>query len=227
MPTPALFVEVKDGSTIFPLYLYKHSGEMSLEGEDGFPFDDDGKRPNLSVKFVRALEAKLAKTFQTDFTPEDIFYYAYAIFHSPTYRARYAEFLKIDFPRLPLTSDWQAFQQLRDIGRQLADVHRMRHPDLYKHGVTYPEAGDHVVREVRWRDERVYINKTQYFAGISEETWEFMLGGYQVLEKYLKDRKSRALSDDELSHYMRIVKAIRLTIQLMEELEEAFAFPLV
>ncbi|RMG79890.1 MAG: DNA methyltransferase [Chloroflexi bacterium] len=212
---------------VFPLYIYQEKDKMDLPGEDEFPFDEEGKRPNLSVAFVRDLEGKLGKTFQEDFTPEDIFYYAYAVFHSPTYRARYADFLKIDFPRLPLTSDWDLFQQLRDLGQYLAEVHLMRHPDLHQHGITYPEAGDNVVRKVEWRNERVYINKTQYFGGINEDEWEFMIGGYQVLEKYLKERENRTLTDDELLHYMRVVKAIRLTMQIMADIDDILLFPLV
>lgn len=216
----------RGGIQAFPLYLYKDKNKMELPSDDVFPFDDDGKRPNLSVAFVRDVESKLGKKFQEDFTPEDIFYYAYAIFHSPTYRTRYAEFLKIDFPRLPFTSDWDLFQQLRDLGKHLADVHLMRHADLHQHGVTYPEAGDNVVSDLSWRDERVYINKTQYFGGIHEDEWEFMIGGYQVLEKYLKDRKKCTLTDDELTHYMRVVKAIRDTMSLMEDIDDILAFPL-
>jgi len=159
------------------------------------------------------------------FGPEDIFYYAYAVFHSPTYRTRYAEFLKIDFPRLPLTSDKELFAALVAKGNRLADLHLMREKGQISDPPAFNIPGSNVVERVRYDDEneRVYINKEQHFAGVEPEVWEFQIGGYQVCQKWLKDRTikklGRALSYDDITHYQKIVLALRETRQLMAEID--------
>ncbi|MCL4878074.1 MAG: DUF559 domain-containing protein [Anaerolineae bacterium] len=160
------------------------------------------------------------------FTPEDLFHYAYAIFHSPTYRARYAEFLKIDFPRLPLTSDVSLFRQLCEHGRALVNLHLMK--NLPQTEITFPISGDSVIargypRYVEPKDGqrgRVYINPTQYFEGIAPDLWEFHIGGYQVLDKWLKDRRERTLRFEDAQHYKGIVFVLQETIQHMEAIDE-------
>ena len=172
------------------------------------------------------------------FGPEDIFYYAYAIFHSPTYRSRYAEQLKIDFPRLPLTGDKKLFAQLVRFGNELVNLHLLGENPFDKSKTIFDEPekwgvkiggekpenlADWKIAEVRYneKDKRVYVNKGQYFEGIEKEVWEFMIGGYQVCEKWLKDRKKaeRSLSTDDLKHYMKMVVAIRETIRLMADID--------
>jgi predicted helicase len=159
----------------------------------------------------------LAQTFG----PEDVFHYLYAVLHAPTYRTRYADFLKIDFPRVPLTSDAELFRRLCAAGAELVALHLME-----RHGPAlcgYPEAGDNVVETVRYTAEngRVWINQTQYFEGVPPAAWAFHIGGYQVCQKWLKDRKGRALSYDDLQHYQRIVAALAETIRLMAEIDAA------
>jgi predicted helicase len=174
------------------------------------------------------------------FTPEDIFYYAYAVFHSPTYRERYAEFLKIDFPRLPLTGDVALFRALAELGYLLVQIHLLQAPITHNLITTFPESGDNKVaarhpRYVAPRQDdagqsvpgRVYINKTQYFSGVPPHIWEFQIGGYQVLHKWLKDRKKRRLSFDEIIHYQRVVVALAETSKLMARIDETIpAWPL-
>jgi len=173
------------------------------------------------------------------FGPEDIFHYAYAVFHSPAYRERYAEFLRIDFPRLPLTSDVALFRALCAAGEELVGLHLLeRVPQPF---TGYPVAGDHVVepgypKYVPPRDGpggeagRVYINRTQYFENVPPEVWEFHIGGYQVCDKWLKDRRGRALSPAEIRHYEQIVVALSETIRLMDAIDalidEGGGFPL-
>jgi predicted helicase len=169
---------------------------------------------------------------QATFGPEDVFNYMYAVFHSPTYRSRYAEFLKIDFPRLPLTSDPGLFRSLAGLGEQLVGLHLMERqaPNI----ASYPVRGDSVVQAVRYtapgegaEKGRVWINKTQYFEGVPPEVWEFHIGGYQVAEKWLKDRKGRQLSYDDLSHYRNVVAALAETMRLMAEIDAAIpGFPI-
>jgi very-short-patch-repair endonuclease len=176
---------------------------------------------------------------QETFTPEDVLAYIYALFHSPTYRERYAEFLKIDFPRVPLTSDVDLFWRLVELGDELIQLHLMEHPQLRDTFTSFPVKGSNRVKprggfpkfvpegESRTQSgeeaqrNRVYINLEQYFAGVPEEVWEFEVGGYQVLHKWLKDRKGRVLDFDDLRHYQRIVVALQQTLRLMEEIDEA------
>jgi predicted helicase len=170
------------------------------------------------------------------FGPEDVFYYAYAVFHSPIYRTYYAEFLNIDFPRLPLTGDKKLFAQLIAKGKELVELHLLKSPKVDDFITTYPEAGDNKVEKVSYiRAERtgalrreveaqihgsVWINNKQYFGELPEEAWNFKVGGYQVCEKWLKDRKGRVLSSEEITHYQRVIVALRETIRLMGEIDQ-------
>ncbi|TAD87395.1 MAG: N-6 DNA methylase, partial [Oscillatoriales cyanobacterium] len=162
---------------------------------------------------------------------EAIFYYIYAIFHSPTYRQRYAEFLKIDFPRVPLTSNDQLFKDLGAKGQALVDLHLMKSKKLNKLITKMNGDGDNAVTEVTYKpaEQRIYINKTRYFEGIASEVWEFKIGGYQVLDKWLKDRKKakRTLSFDDVLHYQKVVVALKETMQLMVEIDQLIpGFPI-
>ncbi|WP_017717633.1 type ISP restriction/modification enzyme [Kamptonema formosum] len=202
----------KDNCYIFPLYLYPDT-----ENEQGNLFAH--RTPNLSPDFLSAIRKKLSATP----TSEDIFYYAYAIFHSPTYRQRYAEFLKIDFPRLPLTSNSRLFQALSEKGQELVGLHLMKSKKLNKIITKYPVSGDNAVTSVTYKPvlQRVYIHAQQYFEGIPPEVWAFLVGGYQVLEKWLKDRKKagRCLSFDDILHYQRVAVALKETLQIMAEID--------
>ena len=212
---------------LFPLYIYDFSEdyEYSLFNENQI-----NRQPNLSPKFIAFVKEKLSIEFISDgkgdmqktFGPEDILHYAYAVFHSPTYREKYEEFLKIDFPRLPITSDRELFKALADKGEELVSLHLMESPVL-NHLITgFPISGASEVEKVRYVEQkpgRVYINKDQYFDGIDPELWKFQIGGYQVLHKWLNDRKGRNLSSDDLFHYQRIVIALKETIRLMKEID--------
>jgi predicted helicase len=209
-------------SYLFPLYSYPAPGEMQFE---------EGHRPNLNPEFIKATSDKLRLKFVSDgkgdltetFGPEDVFNYAYAVFHSPTYRSRYAEFLKTDFPRLPLTSDLTLFRALCQKGAELVSWHLLTNPSLQimRSQIKYDIKGSNSVEKVRYDDnlQRVYINKTQYFEGIAPDVWNFHIGGYQVCEKWLKDRKDRTLTYDDQSHYQDIAIAIKETIRLMTKID--------
>ena len=215
-------LQTRERTYLFPLYLYPAEGEMQLyEGH---------RRPNLNPEFIKAVSEKLGLKFIEDgsgdleetFGPEDIFHYAYAVFHSPTYRTRYAEFLKIDFPRLPLTSDKELLKALVEKGAELVGLHLMESLLLNNLVTRYPVAGSNTVDKVSYDDnnQRIYINKTQYFEGVPPEVWEFHIGGYQVAQKWLKDRKGRTLTYDELTHYQKVIVALKETIRLMAEIDE-------
>lgn len=232
----------KDNAYVFPLYLYPDPAKFDM-GDDPseFPLSHKGRRPNLSRDFVADMEAKLGLRFVTEgavlgtgsgfFGPEDVFYYAYAIFHSPTYRQRYAEFLKIDFPRLPLTSDVGLFAALVELGAQLVSLHLMKSPRLAQFMTSFDVEGDNEVArgypKYVERGGRVYINKRQYFGGVPAEIWDFYIGGYQVAHKWLKDRRGRVLSYADLRHYQRIIVALAETQRIMTAIDAAIpGFPI-
>lgn len=243
-------ISAKEVNFVCPLYLYPRTGERQaslLDNEGGTSFD--GRQPNLSPQFTADVSAKLHLQFVPDgngdlqhtWGPEDIFHYAYAIFHSPTYRSHYAEFLKIDFPRLPLTSDRTLFAALVAHGAQLVDLHLLRLPESYgvggaggaailvspgKQGVSYPLIGTNVVGQVKYyppldgAEGYVRINETQRFVGIDPDTWAMQIGGYQPLEKWLKDRKGRTLTTEDVQHYLRMIIALRETRRIMDAIDQ-------
>lgn len=238
-----LSAKTSNNSFHFPLYLYS-TAKTDL-------FDNSaagGRRPNLAPAFIADFSQRLGMTFVPDgqgdrvstFGPEDVLHYAYAVFHSPEYRRRYAGFLKIDFPRLPLTSSPELFRNLCALGGKLVKLHLLEEipptPPLTKGGsaaggfaVRYPVSGDNKVENVRYTEPgadgtppgRVWINSAQYFEGVPPEVWNFHVGGYQVCHKWLKDRKGRQLSYDDLTHYQRIVAALARTIELQAAIDDA------
>ncbi len=210
----------RGNNACFPLYVYPPAGrDLGLRV---------GRRPNLTPAFLKALAERLnlpeeePHGLPKGVTPEDIFHYAYAVFHSPTYRSRYSEFLKIDFPRLPFTSDVELFRALAAKGARLAALHLMESPLLADFVTEFPEKGDNVVGKVRYTesDYRVWINLAQYFQGVPRDCWEFRVGGYKVCEKWLKDRKGRKLGYEDIEHYQKIVVALKETLRLMKEIDE-------
>jgi len=215
-----------DINFLFPLYLYTTPEETA---GTLFAQLETTRKPNLAPAFISAFSEKLGLLFIQDdmgdlkktFGPEDVFYYAYAVFHSPTYRTRYAEFLKIDFPRLPLTSDKKLFTKLVEKGRELVGLHLLKGPRVDDFITTYPTAGDNKVGKVAFAGKKVLINEKQYFGNVPEDVWNFKVGGYQVCEKWLKDRKGRTLSGDDITHYQRVVVALKETIRLMKEIDKA------
>ena len=229
----AVSLATRERSYLFPLYLYPNGAE--LPGLDEEPtVSPSGRRPNFSPEFITVITNKLNMRFISDgegdlhttFGPEDIFNYMYAVFHSPAYRERYAEFLKIDFPRLPLTSHVELFRVLCGLGERLVELHLM---EKYGQAIPgFPIKGDDTVEKVEYfaasneqEKGRVYLNKTQYFEGIPSHVWEFHVGGYQVCQKWLKDRKGRELKNSDIRHYQRIVAALAETITLMEQVDAA------
>lgn len=216
----------KESNYFFPLYLYKLNKSerrssrskvmMLFEAEAGYEI----KEPNLTSEFRQAIN----KSCNKKVSPEEIFNYIYAILYSPTYRKRYEEFLKIDFPRIPLPSDCETFKDLTRLGKELIDLHLLRSSDLDETGIGFPKSGSNTVEKVSYNEEtqRVFINKEQYFEGISKEVWGYRIGAYQVMHKYLKDRKGRKLSLDEINHYMKVAKTIRITIELQRKVDEGY-----
>jgi predicted helicase len=199
-------------SCLFPLYLYPDTNKPKELQQK--------KRPNFSEDFIEKIEINLGYTP----TPETIFYYIYAIFHSPTYRSRYAEFLKIDFPRVPLTSNNELFCQLAEYGEELVALHLMKSPKLNNLITQYTENGGSQIVDAghpKYTKGAVVINKKgDKFVGVPEQVWNFYIGGYQVCQKWLKDRKGRTLNDDDIQHYQRVVVALKETMELMQLIDD-------
>jgi predicted helicase len=218
-----------------PLYLYPSEKDhfVNGNGSGNGHHKELSRKPNFSPEFITELESKLKLQFisenKGDFNQTlsalDVFHYMYAIFHSPTYRKRYAEFLKMDFPRLPVTNDKKLFEQLAILGEQLVNIHLMQTDLDYENN--FPIEGNNIVEKVEYKNDKVYINKTQYFDNVKLDVWAFHIGGYQVCQKWLKDRKNHALNYEDCTHYLYILAAIEKTQQLMEKIDEVIGdFPI-
>jgi len=212
----------RGGNSLIPLYIYpdmdKEQASLGIEAE---------RRPNLSHSFLKAFAVALgvpqkgAHGLPAGLTPEDIFHYAYAVFHSPGYRSRYAEFLKIDFPRLPLTGNQELFLALARLGGELTALHLLESPKLDQPITEFIGGRNPEVEKVSWSKDTVWIDKEQAigFKGVREDVWNFHIGGYQVCEKWLKDRKDRKLTKDDLTHYQKVIVALSESIRLMREID--------
>jgi predicted helicase len=123
-----------------------------------------------------------------------------------------------------LTKDYEKFKNLSELGKELVELHLLKHPSLSETEIGFPVSCSNTVEKVSYDEEnrRTYFNKEQYFEGISKEVWEYQIGGYQVLAKYLKDRKKRELSLEEIGHYMKVAKAIARTIEVQGEVEKVY-----
>lgn len=204
----------------FPLYVYPETnGQQTIS-------QITERTPNLNTTIVNQIEDKLGLIFTNEkentkntFAPIDILDYIYAVLHSPTYREKYNEFLKIDFPRVPYPKDAKTFWQLVKLGSEIRQIHLLESPTVEKYITQYPIDGDNVVSKPKYQDGKVYINDTQYFNSVPEVAWNFYIGGYQPAQKWLKDRKERTLEFDDILHYQKIIVALSETDRLMKEIE--------
>jgi predicted helicase len=160
---------------------------------------------------------RLIENLEIEPSPEELFDYIYAILHSPNFRDKYEEFLKIDFPCVPIPTQSE-FDRLVPLGHELRELHLMHSPMIDEYRTTFPITGDCMVEKVSYGMEKVWINKTQYFGNVPELAWNFYIGGYEPAQKWLKDRKGRQLSDTDLVHYQRIIKILLETDRIMKEI---------
>ena len=214
----------RGGNCLLPLYTYPTEEQERLGLE---------REPNLDQGFVEAVGSSLGLDFEPDgpgnlresFRPEDVFHYIYAVLHSPEYRRRYADFLKSDFPRVPLIGDLSLFAALVELGERLSSLHLME--SAGDDTPAFLVQGDNRVDKVRYAPPldgtsgRVFINASQYFDGVTPETWEFTIGGYRPAEKWLKDRRRRTLGYEDVVHYRRICAALAETPRLMARVDDA------
>lgn len=196
---------------IFSLFTYSKNDDVHL-----FEKPQVERKPNIAPEIFRMLRTAYGK----EPSPEEILYYIYGIFYSNVYREKYAEFLKIDFPRVPFTADFELFRKVGALGKQLVQLHLLESKELDTLIAKYQGTGenDRIEKVVYNEDEqRVYINDGKYFEGINSELWSYHIGGYQVLYKYLKDRKGRILEDAR--RYCKIATALQKTIELQKEID--------
>lgn len=227
--------ESSTGSYHFQLYIYPETTQPTLDGINT-------RKPNLNPEIVKQIADGLGLTFTNEketesnvcfansdelrpefkqsFAPIDLLDYIYAVLHSPTYREKYKEFLKIDFPRIPAPQDPGKFWKLVKLGSQLRQVHLLESPIIEKYITQYPEDGGNIVTKPIYKNGNVYINENQYFANVPEVAWNFYIGGYQPAQKWLKDRKDRELSYEDILHYQKIIVALYETDRIMKEIDK-------
>jgi predicted helicase len=203
---------------IFPLYLYNGNDELDKTKI---------RYPNLKEEIVNIISSKINLQFTDEkrddkktFAPIDILDYIYAVLHSPSYRIKYKEFLKIDFPRVPYPVDSKQFRKLASYGETLRKIHLLEDVTPSAVLATYPEAGSNTVDNLTYKEQKVWVNKKQYFDKVPQHVWEFYIGGYQPAQKWLKDRKGRALTFDDIQHYQKIVNALSLTEDIQKHIDE-------
>ncbi|SMD45994.1 hypothetical protein SAMN00777080_4668 [Aquiflexum balticum DSM 16537] len=243
----------RGGPNIFPLYLYPESSNQLEIG------NSPSRKPNLNMEIVQEIANGLEigfvpeKTeegnvclaesedvrpeYRQHFAPVDLLDYIYAVLHSPSYREKYKEFLKIDFPRVPYPKDTEVFWKLVSLGSELRKIHLLESPKVSQYRTQYPVDGDNVVDKPRFENNpdlpgfenlaglnlgRVYINPIQYFDHVPEIAWNFYIGGYQPAQKWLKDRKGRTLDFEDILHYQKIIVALMETDRLMREVDKVF-----
>ena len=217
-----------DQSFVFPLYLYPDTdGQQIISGTTD-------RTPNLAAEIVEKIAKKLDLSFASEkdvstsssfesnatFAPIDVLDYIYSVLYSPTYRERYSEFLKIEFPRVPYPIDSDTFWKFVKLGSELRQIHLLESPVVNKFITTYPVNGSNEVTKLKYEDGKVWINVDQYFDHVPQVAWEFYIGGYQPAQKWLKDRKSRVLSYEDIQHYQKIIVALAETDRLMKEIDK-------
>ena len=212
---------MQGGDYIAPLYLYPETNAQQIIGQTA------ERTPNLNTDIIKQIAEKLGLTFTNEkettentFAPIDILDYIYAVLHSPNYREKYKEFLKIDFPRVPYPKDQNTFWQLVKLGGEIRQIHLLESPTVEKYITQYPIDGDNIVTKPKYEDGKVYINNTQYFNHVPEIAWNFYIGGYQPAQKWLKDRKDRKLEIEDIFHYQKIIVALMETDKLMKEIDK-------
>ena len=218
-------VSAYDINYLFPLYLYSDENEskkrdtgktIMMVFEPEKKYGKTEKKPNIAPQIFEKLE----KAYGKKPAPEEILNYIYAIFYSNTYREKYVEFLKIDFPRVPFTKDYELFQKMAALGKRLVDLHLLKSDELDTTVAKYQgTGGNDTIEKIQYKEkeQQVYINKDKYFEGVAPKIWNYCIGGYHVMQKYLKDRKGMRMEDPR--HYVLIATAIKKTIDIQEKID--------
>jgi len=229
-----------DQTYVFPLYFYPTENEISSwkeylkkvflpRGADLFNAQEVdnlykiypqplSQMPNLTLLVINIIK----NNFRNKILPKEIFYYIYGILYSNVYRRKYGEFLKIDFPRIPFTKDNLLFQKLSKLGSELIDLHLLKSKALEKSLAKFFVTGDSIIEKAKYQDNKIYINKKQYFEGVEPEVWDYYIGGYQILDKWLKDRTGKILSSKDVDYFLKVISAIKYTIDLQKQIDKIY-----
>lgn len=197
--TEAKLGESSTQSYVFPLFLYE---------------EDGSRTPNLRREIVNKIEKIVGKT-----SPENILDYIYAVLYSPSYRKKYKEFLRIDFPRVPYPKGSKSFKELVVLGGELRSLHLFESPKLSKFISTYPITGTDTIEKIEYKDGNIFINSDQYFGKVPDIAWNFYIGGYQPAQKWLKDRKGITLSDEDIEYYQKMTVVLSETEEIMKTVD--------
>jgi len=227
----------RGGGMVFPFYIYPENNNQQTIG------DTTQRKPNLNKEIVNKIAEKLGLTFTNEkettketFAPIDILNYIYAVLHSPTYREKYKEFLKIDFPRVPYPKDIKTFWELVKFGKEVREIHLLESNKVEDYITSYEMVEDaendhnEITTKIGKKDweiidtekqlGRIWINESKYFDNIPVTAWEFYIGGYQPAQKWLKDRKERELKFEDILHYQKIIVALTETDRIMKEIDK-------
>ena len=211
-------LETRERSYLFPLYLYPDPDKKDLFSHIE---EAKGKQPNISKK----LSSALSEAYRKEQTPEEVFYYIYAVLYSNAYRTKYSEFLRVDFPRVPFTKEHKLFEEMGKCGKRLVDLHLLQSSELDPPVARFQGKGNNKVEKVKYNEKeaRIYINQDQYFEGVAQEIWEYRIGGYQVCNKWLKDRKGGTLSLEDIKRYCKVATAIQRTIKVQRNIDVIYS----
>jgi predicted helicase len=217
----AVSLQTSETTYVFPLYLYVEGGI----GNDGVRMPDQ-KISNLNKTIITEISQRSGLQFieekekvKNTFAPIDILNYIYAVLHSPTYREKYKEFLKIDFPRVPYPENTKQFWKLVELGGKMRRLHLLEDVEPKEGMADYPIAGNNEVEKPQFVNGKVYINDTQYFDKVPLTAWNFYIGGYQPAQKWLKDRKGRTLNYEDIVHYQKMIVALKETKEIMKQID--------
>ena len=235
-------LQTEEISYCFPLYLYPETDNLQTISQTST------RTPNLNPKIINEIASQLSLSFTNEkeipiegevcfinspevrpefritFAPIDILDYIYAVLHSPSYREKYAAFLKIDFPRVLYPTDNTMFWKLVALGGELRQIHLLECTVVEKYITEYPVDGNNMVGKIKCQDNKVFINETQYFDHVPKIAWEFYIGGYHPAQKWLKDRKDHELNFEDISHYQKMIVALMETDRIMKEIDKVFTF---
>ena len=214
----------REANYLFPLYLYddenpgkkRSSATIMMLFE---PKEDYGtKKPNLSPHLV----SKLTESYKRTPSPDLVFFYAYAVLYSNTYRAKYAEFLRADFPRIPFTANHKLFNKMAGYGQNLVEWHLLNSRDIELLAAKVQGGGSNKIEKIWHEKNKVYINEDRYFESVPLKIWEYQVGGYQVCDKWLKDRKEKTMSLEDVKQYCWIVTALKKTMDIQEKIDAIY-----
>ena len=208
---------------VFPLYFYNNVSQQTLlESNPSQGMNLEWNSLPDWMATIQPFTSPVTDNFVQ--VPEAIFYYIYAVLYSNIYRENYQEFLKSDFPRIPFTSNYKTFQHLAILGEQLVELHLLKSKLLDSPVSKYEGRGDDRVekREYREGSKAVFINDSQYFDKVEPEVWNYFIGGYQVLDKWLKERGGRILSLEDQSHFRKVISALIQTLDIQKRIDKFY-----